>query len=174
MNISTPLKDVSENDPISLAELNAFTGGGIYPQEWMKYREGSSRHLGWNGWAALYGAQWFFYRKLYIQGVLSAVVEQISLSPIFLFSDFWKNLIGAEDAVFYLLGAGWLLTVRVFIGYWANIAYYKKAVSVIREVDLLNLDNEAHLRVIKHEGGINFPAFLLMYAIYAIVIHFSR
>jgi hypothetical protein len=174
MNKSPTLNDVSGNDSISIAEFNAFTGGGIYIREWQKYIQGSSRHAGWNGWAAVFGAQWFFYRKLYIQGVISAVIEQLMLASIFLFIDFWKSFLGIENTLLYLLSSCFFLIVRILIGYWGNIAYYKKAVSVIRKTDLLNLDNEAHLRVIKSEGGINFPAFLLAYAAYGAIIHFMK
>ncbi|MFL9879562.1 DUF2628 domain-containing protein [Herbaspirillum rhizosphaerae] len=169
MSISILSKETCGDDSISQAEFSAFTGGGIYPNEWIKYREGKSRHLGWNGWAAILGAQWFFYRKLYTQGALAALVELILFSPMFLFGDFFRNLIGSVNAFFYLICASWLLLIRIGIGYWANAAYYKKAVAVIREADLLNLDNDAHLRVIKSEGGINVPAFLLAYVAYAVL-----
>ena len=59
---------------ISLTEFKAFAGKDGYPERWVRYAEGKAR-LGFNFWAFWFGIQWFFFRKLYIQGVVILAFE---------------------------------------------------------------------------------------------------
>lgn len=169
----TKHKLAEDDDFVSVTELTAFTGDAFYVNEWTKYHNNKSVHAGWNGSASLYGAQWFFYRKLYIQGIFAVLFE---MTAVFLLLHLARALLAnsgsALSARDFLLFAFLMLLVRILIGYWANIAFYDKAISTIKKVDALNLDNEAHLRVIKNEGGVNFPAALLAYCAYMILWKF--
>ena len=147
---------------ISRSELAAFAGDSKYPELWLKHLEGQSRFAGFNGWATAFGVQWFFFRKLYVQGVISLILE--AGFPI-LFTAIAIALIGKEHKVIadnsFFPAA---IAVRFGIGYWANLALCNKAVSAIRRIDEMNLDNDAHLRKIASAGGVSVPSLLAVYA----------
>jgi hypothetical protein len=151
---------------ISETELIAFAGGR-YPQKMAKFISGSSRHAGFNIWAALFGIQWYFYRKLYLFGLFSAALD--FLIP-FLFFVSSRSAFGVVNKDFtYVAGAIVFVLTRILVGYMANIALCLKAEKVIQEVDDLNKDNETHLRLIAHAGGVSFPSFLAIYAVLGVL-----
>ena len=69
-------------------------------------------------------------------------------------------------SVFVLLA---FLAVRVGAGFLANTVLYWRAEGVIRKIDLLNFDNETHLRTIGQRGGVSVLALLLVYAVFGIL-----
>lgn len=150
-----PLSD----ERISETELIAFAGGTRYPSLLFQLLNGKARHAGFNIWAALFGLQWFFFRKLYLFGLLSSVLEFAIPYGIFILVRF---LLANKD---YALGALIVAAIitRVVIGYMANIALALKAAAVIDEIEKLNKDNETHLRLISHAGGISIPSLLFAY-----------
>ena len=147
---------------ISKRELVAFAGDSKYPELWLKHLEGQSRFAGFNGWATIFGVQWFFFRKLYVQGLISLVLE---VGFPILFTGIAIALIGKEHKVLadnsIFVAA---IAVRIGIGYWANLALCRKAISTIRGIDEMNLDNETHLRKIASAGGVSVPSLLAVYA----------
>ena len=74
-------------------------------------------------------------------------------------------LTGPKESILWNLALiSSVIGARVVIGYWANVALCAKAVREIRVVDGMNLNYELHLAYISGAGGINFPAFLVMYS----------
>ena len=165
----TPMLDTKppSASAISETELTAFAGGRHYPQVMAKFMTGSSRHAGFNGWAALIGIHWFFYRKLYLFGLASASLD-VSVPYVFFVT--LRTTFGLANKDFiYITGAILFLVTRIAVGYMANFALCIKAEKVIREVDDLNKDNETHLRLIAHAGGVSFPSFLAIYVVLGIL-----
>jgi hypothetical protein len=156
-----PLADKPQAQDISRSELVAFTGDKKYPDRWLERQENKTRFAGFNAWAFLFGVQWFFYRKLYFSGALSVILE--AGVPVLVASVAVSFLgRGQMAAIMALVSA---VTVRIVIGYWANLALYYQAVRTIRRVDSLNLDNDAHLRLIAREGGVSVMSLLAVYAV---------
>jgi hypothetical protein len=152
---------------ISATELVAFAGGEHYPRVMSQLLNGTSRHAGFNTWAALFGIQWFFFRKLYLFGIFSAALE-VAIPLIFVWVLKLSFAIN-NRVLILLLGAAMFIFSRIVIGYVANIALCLKASKVIREVDSLNKDNETHLRLIKHAGGVSMPSLFGIYAILGVI-----
>lgn len=155
--------DTNSSDPlealeISRIELATFAGGEKYPELWITRLRRKTRFAGFNFWAFLFGVQWFYFRKLYVQGGFSLLLE---IGVPWLVT---SHLISLEGMGFVAAIGGLTsaLAIRVAIGYWANLALYKAAIRTIRETDELNLDNEKHLRRIAHEGGISVPSLLVI------------
>ena len=65
-------------DEISETELNAFFGECKYPEQFLTYERKGSRLAGFNFWAAIFAAAWFFYRRLYVQGLAVFVFEVLT------------------------------------------------------------------------------------------------
>ena len=149
-------------DDISLTELSAFTGESKYPKLWMPYLRGDTRFAGFNYWAAILGISWFFYRKLYAQGLAYLFVQfglpfLVFLAFVFLFPE-------AVAIHGYVLGVG-MAVALLAIGLWANLALCDKAVRTIRQVDDLNFNNDLQLETIAGAGGVNFPAFFIAFLV---------
>lgn len=155
---ATDKTDHRPNNEISETELEAFAGGKHYPAVLLRMLDGKRQHGGFNVWALLLGVQWFFYRKLYLFGLFAAALELVS--PMLAM---W---VIAEQGAFHpndrwaVAVIACFIATRVFVAFAANIALCLKAVSVIQEVDGLNKDNETHLRLIRHAGGVSVPAWL--------------
>jgi hypothetical protein len=150
-----------EAQDISMSELTAFAGDAKYPKRWLARHQGESRLCGFNVWAAIFGIQWFFFRKLHVQGVLSLVIEMGI--PYLISMAIMAAIGGGQAAVLLMIGA--ILATRIAIGYWANVALYQAGVRTIRRVDAMNLDNEGHLRQIAKAGGVSVPSLLLAYVL---------
>lgn len=148
-------------DEISLAELTAFAGDSTNARLWEKYLSRESKLAGFNVWAAIFGAPWFFYRKLYAKGFIAFFLD--TGAPIVVAAV--VMLIAGVDigSTVYFAWVLSLIVVRVAFGYWANIALCQKALREICAVDKLNFDNEMHLQYISAAGSVNFSAFLLAY-----------
>lgn len=151
----------------SETELTAFAGGERYPQILHKVLNGKARNAGFNIWAALFGIQWYFYRKLYVYGLFSAALEIII--PVLFFMALKSSFGLSNPDVTMIAGAVLFLATRILIGYMANIALCLKAEKVIREVDAMNKDNAAHLRLIAHAGGVSIPSLLAIYVLMATI-----
>lgn len=148
-----------EPDQVSFIELARFAGDDKYPERWRRLHEGTSAYAGFNPWACIYGIQWFFFRKLYGAGVFSFVVEIFApVSFYFLVSPLLPSASISWGVIIV-----YAIITRILIGLWANVALYKRALRVIREVDELNLDNDLHLRLIAARGGVSFGGLFLAY-----------
>mgnify|MGYP003779406491 CR=1 FL=1 len=153
---------------ISRSELTAFAGDNKYPEKWIKRIENKTRFAGFNAWAFLFGILWFFYRKLYFQGVFSFLLEAgVPFLVAFAASSYFGK--GQEAQIAGLIS---IVAIRVLIGYWANLALYNEAVRTIHHVDSLNLDNEEHLRQIANTGRISVMSLLAVWALLLFLQHY--
>lgn len=157
-HLATP----SDNE-ISESELVAFAGGEHYPRVLMAMLEGKKQHGGFNIWAAIFGVQWYFFRKLYLFGLFSMALEMIA--PLLAVWGFGSVSGLHPNDLWAVAVIVCFIVVRIVIGYMANIALCLKAVSVIQAVDQLNKDNEAHLRLIRADGGVSLASLLFIFAI---------
>lgn len=152
---------------ISSAELKAFSDDDYYLQKWQGLQQGRSKFAGFNLYAAVFGVLWCFYRKMYVLGSALLIAEFllaviIGISYAVIIGDHTLDL--PTTRVTAVFGAK--IITRVGLGFWANIAYFKKAVKVISKADSLNVSNDVYLNTIKSSGGINFLAPLVPVAIY--------
>ncbi len=145
----------------SETELTAFTGKGRYPHLLMRRLEGKSIHAGFNVWAAIFGIQWFFFRKLYLFGLFSLVLEVGA--P---FASGWaiRFFFPGKGDLLFIVSVLFFFGIRVVIGFLANIALCFAATQAISKIDRMNQDNETHLRLITRAGGVSIPSLLLVYA----------
>jgi len=136
------------------AEWIAFCGEkSRLPEYWFQYQKQESKDCGYNVYASLFGLQWFFVNKMYVNGIISLFFE---FGPLFVFlvaassfnSDHWIN--GKEGMAMLLCAS---LLMRIAIGFWANIALYKRANSEISRIRAFNLDSERHLSLIRSAGA---------------------
>jgi len=152
---------------VSFAELAKFARDEKYPKRWKRRHEGRSVFAGFNIWAFLFGVQWFFFRKLYAAGVVALMLECVL--PILLIR--FLVLIFSYSPLLPVLSLSFLLLPRVFIGIWANIALYKRAVCVIRDLNRMNLDNEIRLQQIAARGGVSIGGLLIGHLSYFVLSH---
>jgi hypothetical protein len=158
------------DEKISKTELIAFAGGERYPALMYGLLNGTTRHAGFNIWAALFGIQWYFFRKLYLFGLLSFVLEYAIPFGAFKIMRFLFGRPGIDFTIIALCVL--LVATRIINGYMANIALCLKASAVIAEIDKLNKSNEAHLRLIADAGGVSVPSLLLIYVPIAVLRQF--
>jgi hypothetical protein len=150
---------------ISETELAAFAGGK-YTALMRPLLEGRARHAGFNVWAALFGVQWFFFRKLYLWGLLSLAADMVL--P-YLFIGLLRGVFGIDsDSIRAVSVALLFLAGRAGAGYMANIALCAKAERAITEIDRLNKDNDTHLMLIRQAGGVSMPSLLAIYVVLGI------
>lgn len=151
----------SELDEISRSELDAFFGDPKYPEKFLSHQQKRSRFAGFNAWAALYSTAWFFYRRLYVQGLASLLVEV--LVPAIVTTLALAASAQSNEAVAGLALTSSIVGVRIAIGFWGNLALFKKADREIREIDTMNFSNDMHLRMITGAGAVNIPAFFVSF-----------
>jgi hypothetical protein len=152
---------------LSETELAAFAGGTVYPPLMYRFIYGKTKTAGFNIWAALFGIQWFFFRKLYLAGLCSFVLEfAIPYGGFALLRSFSEHITDDTRVLALIL---LILVTRVAIGYMANIALSLKAASVIDDVDKLNKDNATHLRLITEAGKVSVPSLLFIYLVTGII-----
>jgi hypothetical protein len=159
------------DEAVSMAELSAFAGNDTYPKKWEKYHENKSFNAGFNVWAALWGVQWFIYRRLYIQGLIALCLEFGSPVGFIILSRLALGDAASQQYGTVLAYCAVFIHffVKIGIGYWSNIVFYKKAVSTIRKISELKLDNERHLSVLGSLGQPSFQSLLVLYLVFAIL-----
>jgi hypothetical protein len=157
----------SEVDEISHSELDAFFGDAKYPEKFQTYQQKGSRFAGFSFWAALYGTAWFFYRRLYVQGLGLLFVEVLfpTIVSVLTLAAVPQLTERADGLVLFASIVG----TRIATGYWGNLVLFKKAERQIREIDTMNFNNDMHLRMITGAGAVNIPAFLVSFGIIGIL-----
>jgi hypothetical protein len=156
-----------EVDDISQSELNAFFGESKYPQKFLAYERNRTRFAGFNIWAAIFTTAWFFYRRLYVQGI-AALVSELFIPAIVVLLVFFITEITDEFAVRVIFSSA-IVCVRIAVGYWGNLALFKKAKREVREIDKMNFNNDMHLQMVTGAGATNIPAFLASFWIIGIL-----
>ncbi len=147
-------------EDVSLTEMKAFIGDDEYAHHLHVKLQENARLAGFNVWAAFFGCAWFAYRKLYVQG-LGALALEVAIPsilgaiPLIVFTDMDGFFVSNSVVIAAFIG------VRVGVGFWANTVLNRKAVQTIREVDALNLDNDAHVQMIAACGRVSVAAFFI-------------
>lgn len=152
----------STTNNISITELSAFTGGNDYPKAWEKIHSGQSFYAGFNIFALIGGPVWFFYRKMYVTGVLLVLAEQLMW-----YFHSTQNLLAPFITLFFV-------TYKLLLGLLSNAFYYSKAVKTIQKIDALNTNNERHLQLITKAGGVSFLSALIVVMAYQVFIAFFK
>lgn len=70
---------------------------------------------------------------------------------------------------FFIVLSLCILIPRIAIGYWANIALYKRATKEIEKIRALKLDNERHLSFIASAGTVSMTAVILITFCFGII-----
>jgi hypothetical protein len=120
--------------------LLAFSQDPIWIKVWRGRIDKTSIWASFNPFAAIFGMNWFFYRKMYGLGLLLHIADWLAL--------------------FYFGKWEILLLVRVPVGVYANIAYFNKAEKTVTVAQAAQLPKDDTMRQLKQDGGVNFPAFL--------------
>jgi hypothetical protein len=151
-----------------VTEWQSFTGQkSTHPQQWLKYVEGKQRHCGFNIWAALFGLQWFVFNKMYGQAVVVAFFEIFTVVMVTAGVGNFQRSLDAPSAGMALgliiLGVGVILP-RVIVGYWANMALFRKASAEIEKIRSFEVNNERKLAMISAAGSGSVGSLLVIYA----------
>lgn len=158
-------RPAESEEMVSMEELSAFLGKMAHPEEWQAYRDKRSRHAGFNGWAALFGMQWFLFRRLYWQAMVAFAIELgfPLLTLLFITAIAGNEKYSQHQTFVPVTVCLAVLLSRGVNGFWANMALYKKAVKEIRKIDALNFDNELHLKMISSAGSCNAGVLVILY-----------
>lgn len=158
------------NEDISLTEFKAFLGNDGYAQRLHAHLQENARFAGFNPWAAVLGMGWFAYRRLYLHG-LAALALQIVIPAVLGAVPFFLAGPAAHTLSRTVTFAA-LISVRVGLGFWANVALSKRVVQTIQEVDALNLDNDAHVQMIAACGRVSVGAFFIATGVVGVIDRF--
>jgi hypothetical protein len=161
---------IPEKPVDQMSEWVAFCGPkSSIPRHWLAYQENKSQHCGFNVFAFLFGVQWFVANQMYINGVLSICVE---VGPAILFAAAlspFRTPGHSMDGLVMAIIAMILLASRIAIGYWANVALYKRATKEIEKVHALNLKPDMRLIVIRSAGEIRRTPLIVLYVVLATI-----
>ncbi|TDR70235.1 DUF2628 domain-containing protein [Paludibacterium purpuratum] len=152
---------------ITREEFEAYVGAGKYLEKWQSIIEKKSRFAGFNIWAAIFGHGFFFYRKMYVWGMLLVALGLI-LHVIFgalygamfavLANNGWATLQDMQSHIWLVNGIA-LLFQMVIAGMFANVIYYESACSAINALSEKKND-EFYLNYIKKRGGVSMLGIL--------------
>ena len=150
--VEATMDRTAEKRPDQMDEWVAFCAGNVkMAQRWQCYQDKSAATCGFNGFAALFGIQWFFFHRMYAKGIVAIICE---LAPAMLLA------IAAPTSSNPSLGklvAGLTLMLIVAgmigVGFWANIALYQRATQEIEKIRVLDLKPEMHLSAIRGAGA---------------------
>ena len=133
---------ISQKSYMNLEEaLSIYAQDAVWIKIWRGLIDKTSRFASFNPFAAVMGITWCFFRKMYFFGILVALADLIALH----FIGIW--------AVIFL--------VRIPVGLFANIVYFKKAETVVVEVQAAQLSNEQGIHQLKQQGGISMMSAFL-------------
>ncbi len=163
-SVQAAAESAPEKQPGQMDEWLAFCGEPRVPRQWQRYQEKVAGNCGFNWFAFLLGVQWFFFHRMYLNGLVSLVCE---VAPVAGFAALASSAAshghsmgslasGAEIAI--------VLGVRVGIGYWANFARYRRAEREIEKVRALNLKPGMHLDMVRAAGAVSLGAVIVLNA----------
>ena len=152
----------SIHPPLSTRELQAFAGEALsvgaarrpdyYVPRWVAMLSSGSERGGFNWAAALCGANWCFWRKLY--GLAFAVLVAEFVTSL-LIAMIVSQATGAQPEPGTLGAASWaaLVPVRGLLGMHANGLYLGRAIQTIAAARRLGADERAQGEFIAASGG---------------------
>ena len=102
-------------DEISRTELEAFFPDSKYPEKFLAHKRKETRFAGFNFWAAIFSTPWFFYRRLYAQGLASWIFEIVIPATIVLLA--FPISAPSNEFSFLLVFSISFVGARIAIGY---------------------------------------------------------
>ena len=109
--------------------------------------------VSFNIWAAIFGAAWCFYRKMYLVGISYFLIFFVSNSIlIYVFSNASATIVAAINIIVF----------RATLGLFANRIYIKKSITEIDEI--VKTESQETLKLkLKKAGGVSEVAVILYY-----------
>ena len=156
-----------------LSAWRAFTGArSTQPQQWLDYADGRAKHCGFNMTAWLFGFQWFIFHKMYVSALIAAVAE---VSITFMTIASVLDLQGHGRAFKVPTLMAWTILLvglsipRLAMGYWANIALYKKASKQIETIQRFKIDRDRKLAMMAAAGSGNVVGLIVLYVAFVVI-----
>ncbi|HEV7855385.1 MAG TPA: DUF2628 domain-containing protein [Herminiimonas sp.] len=115
------------------AALLAFAQDPVWIKIWRRPIANDGQFSGFNPFAVVLGPIWFFFRKMYGLGIAVLLID--------------------IAVVYFFHFPGAFFVPRILIGFFANIAYYKKARHAVNDVMVLSAKEAT--RQLSSRGGIS-------------------
>lgn len=142
---------MSDESIITKVELDAYFQESSYTEKFLMMKSSKSIFLGFNLFAAVIGASWFMYRKMFKLACLFFLFGTCILAIV----QFYPNdLVRSVFVYVYFF-------YKLLLGVSANSIYIRQAEKTIKKLDNLNVSNERYLQLLKQKGGTNFKLYIL-------------
>ena len=124
-----------------------------------KFKDYKTRgKVSFNLGAFLLGLIWFFYRKLWLEGLVLAVIFIVlSIIEGFIYETYSVSE-NTQQLVFYISSGA----VALFFGFVANYLYFKKTDKVVNRVKAEAIDEESRIYLLDKKGGISLIPFIII------------
>ncbi len=168
-----PLGGVAKEEEIQgvkagkLAQFIMVNTGRYLP----KFKRMGNKNTSWNWAAFLLPQVWFFYRKMYLQGIFAlifTVIGELLAYPMVLalsqngmtnagyteMASWMMNTASSDPTIYFMMMGGFLLALllRIFCGMFGDRFYLNTAVSGIKSIE--QEDGEEAL-LLRKKGGVN-------------------
>ena len=163
----------TKDKPDTMAEWSAFCGAtSKIAQYWQQYQSRQSKDCGFNIFAALFGINWFFWNKMYVNGIICAIVEVWPLWTLRVaMSSYQETGFSIKDPGTLAIALALFTLSRIGIGFWANFALYRRANREIAKIRSFDLDATTHLSLVRSAGEAAIvPVLILTASIAAITL----
>lgn len=145
-------------DTIAKEEIEAFIGkksNSYYLDKWVNLKL-SNKYVSWNWWAFFLSSYWLLYRKMYLWGFITIVINFVSIGGVVIGETIIPPLV-----------------LSIIMGLFGNSIYYNHAKEKIYKVKKKNLSKENELKTIKKRGGINLALALIMFILTLLLFYAS-
>jgi hypothetical protein len=141
-------------DSLDKEDILKFTETDYYLKVWRATNSGVGSFTGFNRMALLFGSLWFFFRKMYLLGVVLLVLGFVGSMILPVTIEVLQLSLGNSIIVLssYL---SLFLFVRIPAGLFANKIYYKHTSKLIKEADAHGLTGEVRYQHFTKVGGTN-------------------
>lgn len=161
----------SISPPLSTQDLRAFAGNAAYAGPfrqmvdyyvplWVAALSTGAPTAGINWAAALFGANWCFWRKLYGLAVVILVAELVTsllLTMIFVRGFGLEPDLATVNSIALLA----LLPVRALLARYANTLYLSKAIQSVAQARLQHATLEEQHALLLERGGTSWPVLVI-------------
>lgn len=145
-------------DAITKEEIEAFIGkksNSYYLDKWVNLKL-SNKYVSWNWWAFFLSSYWLLYRKMYLWGFITIVINFVSIGGVVIGETIIPPLV-----------------LSIILGLFGNSIYYNHAKEKIYKVKKKDLPKENELKAIKKRGGINLAIALIMFILTLLLFYAS-
>lgn len=145
-------------DTITKEEIVAFIGrksNSYYLDKWANLKL-SNKYVSWNWWAFFLSSYWLLYRKMYLWGFITIVINFVSIGGVVIGETIIPPLV-----------------LSIILALFGNSIYYNHAKEKIYKVKKKNLSKENELKAIKKRGGINLAIPLIMFILTLLLFYAS-